>query len=428
MKLSILICSTHTRSATFLPVMMRSIFWQYDALTEDKKSLVEIIVLIDNKKMMLGEKRNEMVDMAQGEYVAFIDDDDRTEPDYISSLLSAIEGRVVDVITFLVSVSINNSEPKICRYSITYRQDHNSPTGYFRIPNHICCVRRSIAQKVSFPNIKYGEDSAYSKVLLPHLKSEYVIERVLYHYDFNEMTTETQEHIIANKNRNRPVASPPVVDVVILSNAHTAELRRLTDQTIHSCIAAANGLSVNIIVLEQAQGVVYPNFTTIHRPGKFNYNEFANFGARQGSAPWVMIANNDLIFKDGWLHMLLGAGHDVVSPKCPVDVRQDGMTENTVGTTNGVHFSGWCFMINRGLYNRIGGFDESVSFWCSDDAVIEQLKAVGVWPMIVPGAQVEHIQSSTLKNLPLAERDHLTRDQVKIFNKKYNQDKFNWGV
>jgi hypothetical protein len=58
-----------------------------------------------------------------------------------------------------------------------------------------------------------------------------------------------------------------------------------------------------------------------------------------------------------------------------------------------------------------------VSFWCSDDVVIEQAKAQGVQPMIVPAAVVEHIQSVTLKTQP--PRDDLTWKQIDIFANKY---------
>src|SRR5690606_17931204 len=117
--------------------------------------------------ILLGEKRNIMVDMAQGEYVVHVDCDDRLEPDYIESLLNATKTGV-DVITFKVSVSLNGAAAKICHYSKGFLKDHNTWDAYFRLPNHICCIKREVCQKVSFPIILYGEDAVFAQLLLPH--------------------------------------------------------------------------------------------------------------------------------------------------------------------------------------------------------------------------------------------------------------------
>ena len=71
-----------------------------------------------------------------------------------------------------------------------------------------------------------------------------------------------------------------------------------------------------------------------------------------------MVSNNDVIFKEDWLFNLLKPNHPVVSPKCPKDQRQKGIKENTLGFEVGKHFSGWCFMIKRNVWEEIEGLDE----------------------------------------------------------------------
>jgi len=419
--LSVLICSTHTRHDNFGRAIQQQVWDQYNALPSQYRDRIEIIMLTDNKKMMLGHKRNVMVDMAQGRYVQFVDDDDRIETNMFRTILDAIALNPVDVITFGVTVRINGDDPKLCRYSIEYTEDHNTDEGYERLPNHICVVRRVLARKASFPNLVYGEDSAYAKLLLPHLKTEYKIPEVLYYYDYDSGTTETQQHLSAPVRRRD---GAPIVDVVMLSNATSHRLYRMTQQAIDSCIAGANSLPVNIIVLEQ-QECEYRNATTIHAPGEFHYNRFANRGIRYGSAPWVMVANNDLTFQDGWLHHLLNAGHPVVSPKCPKDVRQQHILKNTTGHNNAEHFSGWCFMMTRELWEKIGGLDPDFGFWCADDATIEQVVAQGIEPMLVAQSFVQHRGSVTLKELRKPQdMSDLTWAMVDKFNRKYQRDKF----
>jgi GT2 family glycosyltransferase len=418
--LSILVCGVHTRRSTFLPKIQDQLFGQYEALGEDDQKRVEIIVLTDNKKMMLGEKRNVMVEMAQGRYVVFVDDDDRVADHYVATLLEATKTDA-DAIVFSAAVSLDGEPAKRCRYSKTYRKDRNTSTEYLRIPNHICCVKRAVSLKSSYPSIPHGEDSAYAKTLLPHIATEHVIDDVLYFYDWSPDTTEAQEHLAQRKRRR---AEPPKVDVVILSKASTRNLRDMTQHAIDTCISGANSLPVNVIVVEQVGAARYTDAKVIYRSDEFHFNRFANDALRTGTAPWVMVANNDLEFTDGWLHHLLAADHPAVSPRSPADGRQRDAAENETGYQNGRHFSGWCFMLARELWDQIGGLDESVSFWCSDDVVIEQLRAVNVEPMLVPESVVHHLTSKTLNTVSGAQRDKLTWEQVDVFNAQHGQDKF----
>ncbi len=410
--LSVLVCTVHTRRNTFGPKITEQVYTQFEDLPPDYQDRLEIIILSDNKQMMLGHKRNVMVDMAQGRYVQFVDDDDRIADDMFKTVLDAIRTDA-DVITFLASVSLNGGEPKLCHYSKDFKRDVNTADEYQRLPNHICAVKRELAQRSSFPNVPHGEDSAYSKLLRPLLKTETFIDRPLYFYDYSDATSETQP---PRRAALRIRKQPPIADVVIMSNASTSKLRRMTQRTIDTCIAGANSLPVDVTVMEQQPGK-YAHATTVHAPEDFNYNAFANRGASRGAAPWIVVANNDLLFHDGWLHHLLAVDHPVVSPKCPRDYRQAEFVENTSGYFTARHFSGWCYMIRRELWQQIGGFDEDVTFYCSDDVVIEQVKAVGVMPMLVTDSIVEHLQSVTFR--AQRNRDELTWRNIAIFNEKY---------
>ena len=419
--LSVLICSTHNRYRTFGPRIQDQVWGQYQALPPEDQERIEILFLSDNKKMVLGTKRNSMVSIAQGRYVQFIDDDDRIASDMFSSVLEAIKGDP-DVVTFLAEVTINGKQPpKICEYSTRFEDDANLEGHYERLPNHLCAVRRELAVW-GYPDLPYGEDSGYARRLLPALVKEAHIPRVLYYYDYNEQTSEAPNPHRAPAFRVKAV--PALVDVVMLSKAATPALRAMTQNAINTALAGAGGLSLNVMVMEQQPGVRYEHARTVFAGDEFNYNRFVNRGIQLGFAPWILVANNDLIFHDGWLHSLLAIDEDVVSPKCPRDRRQAHITEPTAGYQLAEHWSSWCYLMRRKLWYRLGGLNEDCTFWCCDDSVLEQLKAIDVAPVLVPDSVVEHLLSQTLKTTTDEEYADFTWRNVALFNEKYGTDKF----
>lgn len=189
--LSVLVASINTRYRTFGLAIQDQLFTQYRELPPQDMARVEIMVLTDTKSLSIGQKRNALVHAATGRYVVFVDDDDRVDDRYIATLLAATAFDT-DVITFNSSVSLNGEQPKLCRFSMRYQEDHNTADEYLRIPNHLCAVRRVLARETGWGDINYGEDRDYSTRLLPMLHSEHNIDQVLYYYDFNKETSESK--------------------------------------------------------------------------------------------------------------------------------------------------------------------------------------------------------------------------------------------
>lgn len=421
MKLSILIPSVSERRNSFLPKSLDMLYGQLESLPAEDQKQVEIIYLIDNKTMMLGDKRNLMVDIAKGEYISFVDCDDRISPDYISSLLDGIKSGA-DAIVFLAEVSLNGNQAKICRYSKDYPNDYNTETEYHRLPNHIPCIKKSVSKRVSFPSLKRAEDAGYAKLLKQHIRTEHKIEKVLYYYDYNDLTTVAQEDIpeVRYKKTNMGEIT---VDLVFVSNAKKLG-KNMTQNAIDSAIKGANGLRINCIVIESMPGLFYKNAHTFNPDRPFNYNYYLNFGAVRGSAPWIMFCNNDLIFRNGWIHALLNADYPIVSPISQKDFRQKDAIENELGWQCGRHLSGWAFMMKRELWEKIGRLDEDFDFWYADNSLIGQLKKHDIAPMLVPSSRVDHIGSQTLKTKSIDERNSLMWSKLDLYNKKYNENLF----
>jgi len=185
--LSILICSVSSRVDTFLPKLIKF-------LEPQLNDNVELLVSLDNKRRTVGEKRNDLVNQSQGKYVCFIDDDDMIEYDYVSEITNAIkESNGVDCICFGANRYVDGVFDKPVKYGQQYREDKNTNDCYFRLPNHLMVFRRDLALTVPFPYQSFGEDALFAMAMKYKIKSQYTIDKVLYHYYFSEKTTETQK-------------------------------------------------------------------------------------------------------------------------------------------------------------------------------------------------------------------------------------------
>ena len=179
MKLSLLICSLHERHEQ-LKALQLSIVKQ-----DPKRNDIEMCTLIDNGEMSVGEKRNELIRMAKGDYVAFIDDDDRISKDYIEEVLKGINDNV-DCCSLVGEITTNGTNPKLFVHSIKYDHYFESEGVYYRPPNHLNVIKKELITEFRFPDTDYGEDTNWAIQIANSqiLKKEYEIKKIIYHYDY----------------------------------------------------------------------------------------------------------------------------------------------------------------------------------------------------------------------------------------------------
>jgi hypothetical protein len=190
--LSVLIASIPSRVERNLLPLLRELEAQIGTSTD-----VEVLTLIDLRRMTIGEKRNRLRAIAAGRYSAFVDDDDRVSSDYVSGILEAMRSQPHrDVYCFDVwvhgydRVGIGGPEGMVCKYG-SGLQHANLPDRFTRKPNHLMVFRTDLARRVRFPHTSHGEDDAWGALIARHVRTEGRIDRVLYHYDFSIETSET---------------------------------------------------------------------------------------------------------------------------------------------------------------------------------------------------------------------------------------------
>lgn len=149
----------------------------------------EVEIIYDDRPRIIptGQKRNDMIARAQGEWVCSVDDDDEIASTYIQDILKALESNP-DCVTFEGWMTTNGAHYVhwIIKLGERYeaRTDPDGVTRYYRFPNHLVPIRRSIAQQVKFPHIWQGEDYQWAVHIQQYLKSSVHIPKLLYHYKF----------------------------------------------------------------------------------------------------------------------------------------------------------------------------------------------------------------------------------------------------
>jgi hypothetical protein len=153
---------------------------------------VEHMVLCDNRARSIGAKRQALADIARGEYIAFVDDDDDISDDYVSSLLEAARTGA-DVITFRQRAIYNGLESEV-HFGIKNRDEQFNPGGITkRAPWHVCAWQREVVEGCLFGETNYGEDLIWCQQARQRIKTGFHIDRVLHTYQHDAKTTAAPE-------------------------------------------------------------------------------------------------------------------------------------------------------------------------------------------------------------------------------------------
>lgn len=150
---------------------------------------VEHLVFTDNMTRSVGLKRQALIQIARGHYIAFVDDDDWISSDYVAQLVTACcHDR--DVITFRQRATINGKVGHIdFRLNAPADCPWQEDMTVTRPPWHVCAWRRDLVKDCLFPDINDGEDIIWCQQARALVKTETHIDAELHHYRFDSAHT-----------------------------------------------------------------------------------------------------------------------------------------------------------------------------------------------------------------------------------------------
>jgi glycosyltransferase involved in cell wall biosynthesis len=196
-KLSILIPSLTTRFS-FLSSLVIKLSSQIEQLNRND---IHINVLMDNRKRTIGEQRNILLDIADGEFLTFIDDDDDISDNYLQSIMFEIDrNSKIDCIVFDCLCTVDKNKPTggrqfYSKYGIEYEYTKLEPwttvncykrpqvESWFGKPSHTMVWNSKIAKQCRFPSKNVGEDFDWVQQAWPLIKNQIRIPKVLYFYN-----------------------------------------------------------------------------------------------------------------------------------------------------------------------------------------------------------------------------------------------------
>lgn len=181
--------------------------------------------------------RNKGIGTAKGDYIAFCDSDDWYDSNFLSSMLSKMEGNCSDIVFcgYKVIDSNNNCELRPLHSS---KEVVSSNEALVLDVDSLCMmmVKAQIIKRTPLPNIRNGEDMAVIPLLIGQSNCCSIVNDCLYNYYRNNYSASQ-------------TATMQAVDSLILSFEHIKENFSTENKEILEYIGIRNLLYAGIITL-----------------------------------------------------------------------------------------------------------------------------------------------------------------------------------
>ena len=318
----------------------------WEALRRQAEQDTRIKIVHSDQPLNISENTNTALQMAEGEFTAFMDHDDRLAPDALFECVRALnENADLDI--------FYSDEDKISMDGKHFFEPHMKPDfnlDLLQTVNYIChlfVVRTSLLQKVGKLRPEFNGAQDYDLILRCIENSRKIchIPRVLYHWRSHENSTAEnpeskryafeagqralQAHFqrigiaaevypgeFPGLYRTRYIRSyDPLISVLIPNKDHIEDLKRC----IRSIDEKSSYKNYEYIIIEnnstEEETFAYykqleaenPRARVVYWPGEFNYSAINNFGAEYANGEYLLLLNNDTeIINPDCLEELLG--------------------------------------------------------------------------------------------------------------------------
>lgn len=287
---------------------------------------------------------NIALELAIGEYVAFLDHDDELTPDALFELVKAINGDDPDF--------IYSDEDKIDdagNYSQPFFKPGWSPDALMSIMYtcHLACMRKSLIDEIGGFRSSFDGAQDYDLALRLTERTQRIhhIPKVLYHwrtlpsstasgldakpYASDAMRRLKEEALVrrglqgsvesvaempSQYRVNYHPAGTPLVSIIIPSRDNTAILRRCVDSLLlqtryghYEIILIDNDSATPEASVYFEQVAQSPRVTVLRYPHPFNYSAINNFGVNGAKGEYLLFLNDDTeVLTPDWLERMLG--------------------------------------------------------------------------------------------------------------------------
>lgn len=194
MKLSVLIPTVSPRES-----LLSRLLWSVTSQQGEFE-----IVIHGGDEIPMGDKLNRMFQVARGEYVVCVDDDDMLADSYMEQVLPRLGD--VDFLGYRILVLRDGA----FWMEVEHRGDGHGWASHVRGVGPKCPIRREIALQVPFGNA-YTDDLAWSSKIGPLVRSFGFVDRPLYIYDWSptQMLGTAPDHQPDRWNQQRDVGVWP---------------------------------------------------------------------------------------------------------------------------------------------------------------------------------------------------------------------------
>jgi predicted O-methyltransferase YrrM len=155
--------------------------------TEPYGGRVRVLAAFNNGSPPLPELRQRLVEAAETDYLSFVDDDDMVSPDFVGSIMTALEQRP-DYVGFQLNYFAEGKLRGVIDHSLKHGgwREEKNPYRWLRDITHINPIRAAVAKAASFRVAGAGqvEDRPWVAQVRESglLKTENYIPRPLYDY------------------------------------------------------------------------------------------------------------------------------------------------------------------------------------------------------------------------------------------------------